>query len=190
LKLFGAAAAVGAVPAVAGADAAVAYAETHGHRLDAAFQRVVDTIDDFRFASFDFARQADATALAVTDFERSMTSVRAFADPSALTIEKLEETMKAISGNMGVPIDLTPRYLLTSQARAAELRDLMSTKVAERGREFEFALSRQLNLGGIDLVVAPLMPRDHALIVDRFQPSFLEPPGFARAIHEHGRRRS
>ena len=122
LKLFGAAAAAGAVPAIVGSDAALAYAETHGDALDRAFQRIVDRCEDLRRPFVEFARQADATALSAA---------------------KLEAAIEQIRGSMGVPIDLTPKrsevegVLLDRIARATRLPlDVLTSPYCPKDRAF------------------------------------------------------
>lgn len=198
LKLFGAAAAAGAVPTVAGADAALAFADTHGSALDAAFQRLVDRCEDLRRPFVEFARQTDATAFSAA---------------------KLEEAMKQIAQASGVPLDMRPTTILTSPSRAAEIRELFSAKLEDRARStWGEQLSTLVRHGdlevevrplsvrdametralfersphGIDLQVSPLVPPDALFLMPRdiWQPDrLLEPrPSYAPAFHELAKR--
>lgn len=139
MKLFGAVAAAGAVPAIAGADAALAYAEKQPVQVEDAMRRLVDGCEDLRRPFVEFARQADATALSAA---------------------KLEAAIEQIRGSMGVPIDLTPKrsevegVLLDRIARATRLPiDVLTSPYIPKDQAFLLPRSASL----LDPLSRPVM---------------------------------
>ncbi len=149
MKLFGAAAAVGAVPAIAGADAALAYAEKQPVQVEEAMRRLVDSCEDLRRPFVEFAGQADATAFSAG---------------------KLDEAMRQIAQNFA--IDFTPpRYILMNVERAREAAKLLGVKLEERReralQSMEGSIFRAPGFGDIPIQLSNGCPRDTAFLVGR-----------------------
>ena len=164
MKLFGAVAAAGAVPAIAGADAALAYAEKQPVQVEDAMRRLVDGCEDLRRPFVEFARQADATAFSAA---------------------KLEEAMRLIAQQSA--IDLTPRYIVMSEAHARDIAKAFRIKVGKEAARISRTLEERIlgtvgiptgPFGEVDIAVSPFVPHDRAFIVPReAQPMFaLRPP--------------